>query len=375
MTKIRARDWFAWLGGIAGFLALAVHNWTHVTDFYEAPHSFWRFLLVLASMFTDATPIGLTILAFTVGCFAVATSEWWLPPTSTLWTRYFSPAESNGRVSLVDFASIAAKDYGWKFGNDSYESLDFVAALKQAHIDGSIELDGRLGCDGKEEDSIIWHPLVAIPRDHLTRPNWDLDVPRFFRGTRNFDISTYRMGGSAEGRYRDIHVRDKAKALEWLKVDAQTYRGVTEQLETKRQDRLSEWKDLRLFEATDRGSGDLGLSNLFDYLMNKAKAFTKIADSGERHEAIDIALRDALGLGRLLSYGRPAGDWIDPMTDAVSTMRIIETAFWSSGAEIEWTTIDSTAPHHQRCVAKSRDGTTYYDLQFDAAQIEKLWPV
>jgi hypothetical protein len=77
--RIRARAWITWLGSIAGFFALAVHNWTRVTDFYEAPQSFWRFLLVLASLFTDATPIGLAILAFTVGCFAAATSELWWP--------------------------------------------------------------------------------------------------------------------------------------------------------------------------------------------------------------------------------------------------------------------------------------------------------
>ncbi len=76
------------------------------------------------------------------------------------------------------------------------------------------------------------------------------------------------------------------------------------------------------------------------------------------HNKVDIALRDALGLGRLISYGRPAGDFIDRMFDYPSTIHMIETSFWAYGAEIDWTSIDDSAPLHERCLAKSRDGAT-----------------
>jgi hypothetical protein len=118
----------------------------------------------------------------------------------------------------------------------------------------------------------------------------------------------------------------------------------------------------------------LGLDELFYRLMTKVETFTKINDRSTRIESIDLALRDALSLGRLSSFGRPAGDWIGRLTDELATIRQIETLFWSDGGQIEWTSIDETAPRQQRCVAKSNDGSTYYDLQFDTAQVEKLWP-
>ena len=365
------------VGGLTvavGALSLIANRVALTKDILEFPSTVMGWAQWVLSMFTDATPIGWTILFIMMLGLAVATSEWWLPRAGALRARYFSGVSLNRRISLVEFAGIAAKDFGWKFGNDHYESLDFLSGLKQAHIDGAIELDGRLGCDGKEEDSIIWHPLVAIPRDHLARPYWDFDVPHFFNGTRNFDISTYRVSGSAEGRFRDIHVRNKAQALEWLRADAQIYRGVAEKVETERQGRIAEWKDVPACDASDRGDGDIGLTDLFTYLMDKANAFKALDSVAERHQALDRALHDALSLGRLLSYGRPAGDFVSRMLDEISSIRIIEVAFWSNGAEIDWTTIDDTAPPHGRCVAKAGDGMTYYDLQFDRQQVEKLWP-
>lgn len=323
-----------------------------------------------------ALPYELVLL--TLGPIGAAYLAWDLmgrPPVRNWLVGQGPNSGETARMRLTDLAVIAERDHDWKFGNDSYESLDFIRAVKQAHIDGALDLDGRLGCEGKEEDAAMWHPLVDIPRNHLSRPNWEIEVPYNFKGTRNFDISTYRMGGTSDERYRDLYVRNKAKALEWLKTEAHLYRGDTERLETKRSERVAEWKDLQPFNASDHGEGDIGLTALFTYLMEKAVAFRSIADVSERHDKIDVALRDALGKGRLLSYGRPAGDFIDHMFDHLSTMRIIETAFWANGAEIQWATIDDTAPLHKRCLVQSRDGlTSYYDLQFDTAQIKKLWP-
>jgi len=131
---------------------------------------------------------------------------------------------------------------------------------------------------------------------------------------------------------------------------------------------------VRSRQPIDLDKGEMGLAQLFDYLMNSAEAFKVITDRDERHKKVDAVLGDALALGRLISYGRPAGDFIDNMFDVPSTMRIIETTFWANGAEIDWTSIDDTAPYHKRCSARSRDGaTTYYDLTFDAAQVKRLW--
>ncbi len=90
--------------------------------------------------------------------------------------------------------------------------------------------------------------------------------PDFFEGTKNFDITTYRMGGTQEERYRDLHVRNKAKALEWLRTQAPKYRGKAERLYAQH-----EWP--APLATSDLGEGNMGLAELFNYLMNKAKTF------------------------------------------------------------------------------------------------------
>lgn len=144
-------------------------------------------------------------------------------------------ASQKDPISLDDLAKLARSRYGWRFGNDSYESLDFIDALRQSGADGSLTILGRADCQHLSEDLKNYHPLEAIPREHFRR--YSIDVPGFFEGTSNYNMSTHFPTRPNEGTYRDLHIQTKREATEWLREAAPKWRGKRESLEKKEKER------------------------------------------------------------------------------------------------------------------------------------------
>lgn len=144
------------------------------------------------------------------------------------------------RISFVDLAALAESDYEWTFGNDSFESLDFIRALRQAAGDEYLAIDGRRGCMNRTEDLKDFYLLERIPKDHLR--DYQFDVPGFFHCTSNYDISTDTHVSTATKaeRFRDLHVANKEKAIMWLQKHAAASKGRTaaaQQLSAERRER------------------------------------------------------------------------------------------------------------------------------------------
>lgn len=146
------------------------------------------------------------------------------------------------RISIVEFAELANSQHGWKFGNDSLESLDFVDALSQAGTDGVLEFEGRFGAASASEYMKTYYPLVPILREHLTIARFD--IPMFFEGTENYNTGTCGNDLPTQLTYRDIHLNHKQAALKWLDEEAIKWRGLREAAENKVQEERSarvEW--------------------------------------------------------------------------------------------------------------------------------------
>lgn len=212
-----------WVVAAGGLLALVAQRVSLAKDIRELPRTLLEWTEWVSRMFTDATPNGWAILAAMIAGLVIATSEWWLP-----WARAKVDL-GRDRISLVDLSEIAKTKFGWKFGDDSLESLDYIAAIKQGHSDGHIELEGRANLVERDEEGAIFHTLAVLPRSYFDDSRWHINVPKNFDGTKNFDVYTYCMGmGNVD--FRDLHIRDAASAKRWLRTEAQKYRGQAERL-------------------------------------------------------------------------------------------------------------------------------------------------
>lgn len=129
--------------------------------------------------------------------------------------------------SLADLAKLAQSRHGWKFGNDSFESLDFIDAMRQSGVDGTLPFLGRFGCHQVPADLKAAYPLVDISQAHFVN-HW-IDVPNFFGGTENYNISTHFPTRPKDETFRDLHIKTKQAAKKWLSETAPKWRGLREE--------------------------------------------------------------------------------------------------------------------------------------------------
>src|SRR4029453_16623073 len=108
--------------------------------------------------------------------------------------QLIKPAFGPERISVVDLAAIAKKKYGWTLGISSLDSLDFLDALRQYGADGKLGFDGREGAFAFAEHMKPNFPLREIPPAHFQLAQFD--VPLFFEGTENYNVSTYTVSGA-----------------------------------------------------------------------------------------------------------------------------------------------------------------------------------
>jgi hypothetical protein len=118
------------------------------------------------------------------------------------------------RISFVDFLTIAASEHGWDFSSYSSGASELTSAVSQAAIDKDIELDGRqLGFDRVfpvTEDIKNLYPLIPIPADHFV--GWHI-----LAANVNWEVETVNRQDYDDKRgYRDLHFRDRTRAVSWL---------------------------------------------------------------------------------------------------------------------------------------------------------------
>jgi hypothetical protein len=127
---------------------------------------------------------------------------------------------ADSRMPLVEMRKLAIRS-GWPSDTNPATApavwIDFTDAIRQAGVDGSLRLFGRLEKSSFRE-IVGSEPLRAIPPEHWL--TFKIDTMHFLRAEDNLDTVSYdqqnpRAGFHDVGRFRDIHI-DRASALKWL---------------------------------------------------------------------------------------------------------------------------------------------------------------
>lgn len=137
------------------------------------------------------------------------------------------------RISYVEVAQRAKKDLGWTF-EDGLQTEDFHKAIRQAAHDGVVVLHGRFDVENVRERDKAHYLLRAIPGSFWSDRYIDVP-PDGFPAVKNYDIKTRTADFSFRSGYRDLHVLEGAKVLDWLRREGIKYRGVTQQAELESQ--------------------------------------------------------------------------------------------------------------------------------------------
>lgn len=133
------------------------------------------------------------------------------------------------RMTLVDLAK-EAKNYGWEFATHELEIIDFRDGLRQAGVDGTIRIWGRM--QHQFDELSRQEPLQEIEKGYWRRQNW-IDPASWMRvdtrkgtfaGIVDDNFLTRTVTVTDSERYVDIHV-DRAQALLWLRGAAKSFIG------------------------------------------------------------------------------------------------------------------------------------------------------
>lgn len=152
------------------------------------------------------------------------------------------------RISLLEFARIAERDYGWNF-ESGWEVLDLLIALKHAANDGVIQLQGKKFASWGTPPADAWvraqHVYHDIPRADWTTYDIGIQLPltTTFNDTDNFDIVVTAVWNDAAPKYYDPHLSDRVSALRWLERTAVATRGFSERSEAEKASRSKKSSD------------------------------------------------------------------------------------------------------------------------------------
>lgn len=148
----------------------------------------------------------------------------WPPKKSERGTKTRrSPVGGTERIPIREFWEEAPK-YGWQFTQESLDILELCHGIKQACLDGEIEMWGRP--DRNLFPSLTRDELlVKIPPEHWKDYKINVGV---FRNPAAVDLDyksySLRVPEADRQGYADLHVA-KGSALRWLKTSAAKYRG------------------------------------------------------------------------------------------------------------------------------------------------------
>lgn len=129
------------------------------------------------------------------------------------------------RISLLEFCKLAANNRWDLLGHNSLQILDLMDGIRQAGLDGTFKVWGRL--TGSFEELTRREPLKEIPRDHWEAhevyPLSCVDGVHDRFAEDNFKTYTYSKNEHCP-YFVDIHVENNA-ALDWLKNESHSYIG------------------------------------------------------------------------------------------------------------------------------------------------------
>lgn len=140
------------------------------------------------------------------------------------------------RLSLVEFGK-AAINHGWDIlGDDSLENLDLLDAIRQAGVDGALDVFGRPVQSMRELTFV--KPLIQIPNEYWANNFIGISDFLLYRQNRiegfldnNLDTCTSSYAADPnKTSYADIHI-SREQAFKWLKSEALVYRGRRERHE------------------------------------------------------------------------------------------------------------------------------------------------
>ena len=137
-----------------------------------------------------------------------------------IWKTQNTPKK---RLSIVEFAAVARKKFGWRFGGSSQEAFDLVDGIRQAIVDRVLTLEGRFNPTEVPEELKLHYPLRPID-DPEQLSQYVIDIPMFFDGTTNYmtRVSTKYFETTI---CRDLHISDTEAALNWLRHEGPKWKG------------------------------------------------------------------------------------------------------------------------------------------------------
>lgn len=140
--------------------------------------------------------------------------------------RGLHPHDAPKRIPLMEFRETARAS-GWDIGGlHGLEGIDLLIGLRQAALDGQVQLFGRQA-KWKGNDLLRQvQPIIAIPAEYWT--DHHIDWGGFNQhGDDNFAALSTAPGTAPDANdYVDLHV-DLAAAIKWLDSDGLKYKGQT----------------------------------------------------------------------------------------------------------------------------------------------------
>jgi len=148
------------------------------------------------------------------------------------------PKDSANRIRLTEFYA-EARQQGWEFSADRQLLVDLALGLREAGLQGRIEMWGRK-CLAPGMAPLPHDPLLRIAADFWK--HHDIDGLRMALAagtgegaarleTNNLRIQTRAFPTSDpdfdDATYRDLHL-NYLQAMDWLQVNAASYRGVSQ---------------------------------------------------------------------------------------------------------------------------------------------------
>jgi hypothetical protein len=124
-------------------------------------------------------------------------------------------------VSVLRIREIAENEYGWDFNTYIDQLMGLVGGIRQAAVHykkTGIAFEGRKGCISFREEMKLNFPLQPILPEYFI--DWSIELPLW----SNWDVTTSRINGRDEDRFRDLFVTDEDALRCWLAGPANEYK-------------------------------------------------------------------------------------------------------------------------------------------------------
>lgn len=250
------RWWKKFAGFVAAttlFVLFVAHALSMAKNVYEAPataRQLWRLAMTLMS---NMTWIAWAVLAFAAACMMFATSDWWLPfywrtskrvtaikrsldagkvpkPAIQLPSKKVEEKRDHvGRINVTEFLKQLMPGATFDKEHEGFLVWDYALALRQAALDGTVQIDGRVTIDTNDDQYLHIKPLRTIAADEWVNLKIDI-LPYCVKENRNANVFAWREINVDDPNvkvYRDLHFRNIQQAREWAETEWPKFRGET----------------------------------------------------------------------------------------------------------------------------------------------------